>query len=160
MRKMPPQREFAFLIHDVARMMKTCADHAARPCGITRAQWAVLAKVERSEGLKQSELADMLDIQPITLTRLIDRLCEAGLLERRPDPDDRRAKRLYLLPAAKPLLDRMWIIGNELMATICAGVDDADLTRTIGQLALVRDNLRQLIERRTSAPAGEQRLHA
>ena len=160
MRQLPPQREFAFLIHDVARMMKTSADHAVRPCGMTRAQWAVLSKVERFEGLKQTELADMLDIQPITLTRLIDRLCDAKLLERRPDPDDRRAKRLYLLPAAKPILERLWPIGNELMASVCAGISDADLARTIGQLTLMRDNLRQLIEQRTSASAEDEKRHA
>ena len=63
---------------------------------MTRAQWAVLFRLERNEGLKQSELAEMLDIQPITLTRLIDRLCDNGLIERRSDPNDRRAKRLFL----------------------------------------------------------------
>jgi MarR family transcriptional regulator for hemolysin len=149
MRKLPPQREFAFLLHDVARMMKTSADHAVRPCGMTRAQWAVLSKVERFEGLKQTEL-----------TRLIDRLCDAKLLERRPDPDDRRAKRLYLLPAAKPILDRLWPIGNDLMASVCAGISDADLALTIGHLTLMRDNLRQLIEQRTSASPEEDKLHA
>jgi MarR family transcriptional regulator for hemolysin len=141
-------------------MMKTCADHAVRPYGMTRAQWAVLSKVERCEGLKQTELADMLDIQPITLTRLIDRLCDAKLLERRPDPDDRRAKRLYLLPAAKPILDQLWTIGNGLMASVCAGIGDADLSRTIGQLTMMRDNLRQLIDQRTSASPEGEKLHA
>jgi MarR family transcriptional regulator, transcriptional regulator for hemolysin len=160
MRKLPPQREFAFLLHDVARMLKTCADHAVRPYGMTRGQWAVLAKVERFEGLKQTELADMLDIQPITLTRLIDRLCDSGLIERRPDPDDRRAKRLFLKPAAKPILERLWSIGNDMMRKVCAGVDDADLTRTVGQLALVRDNLRHIIEQRTSGQPERQKLHA
>ena len=66
---------------------------------MTRAQWAVLARLESNEGLKQSELAEMLDLQPITLTRLVDRLCANGLIERRADPNDRRAKRLYLTPA-------------------------------------------------------------
>jgi MarR family transcriptional regulator, transcriptional regulator for hemolysin len=160
MRKIPPQREFAFLLHDVARMMRTCADHAVRPCGMTRAQWAVLAKVERQEGLKQSELADLLDIQPITLTRLIDRLCDSGLLERRPDPDDRRAKRLYLTPAAKPILDRLWIIGNDMMRRVLAGVDEADLARAIGLLTTARDNLRHIIEQRTSGEPERQVSHA
>ena len=160
MRKLPPQREFAFLLHDVARMLRTCADYAVRPYGMTRGQWAVLAKIERSEGLKQSELADMLDIQPITLTRLIDRLCDSGLIERRADPDDRRAKRLYLTPAARPVLDRLWTIGNDLMRAVLAGVDDAELGRTIGQLSIVRDNIRQLIDQRTSGHPERQKLHA
>src|SRR6266849_1289721 len=108
---MPLEREVAFNINDVARLLKTYADQRARDYGMTRAQWAVLARVERAEGLKQIELADTLDIQPITLTRLIDRLCDNGLLERRSDPDDRRAKRLFLTPTARPALDGLARIG-------------------------------------------------
>src|SRR5262245_24787883 len=100
-----PLREFAFLLSDVARLLRTRADQKARQFGMTRAQWAVLARLQRSQGLKQSELAEMLDLQPITLTRLLDRLCANGLIERRPDPDDRRANRLFLTPAAGPLME-------------------------------------------------------
>jgi len=75
-------REFAFIINDVARMLRTYADYKGAQFGVTRAQWAVLARLDRFEGLKQSELAEMLDLQPITLTRLLDRLCENGLIER------------------------------------------------------------------------------
>src|ERR1044072_2882403 len=107
MRPRNVRREFAFLINDVARLLRTHADQRARAFGMTRAQWAVLARLESNEGLKQSELAEMLDLQPITLTRLVDRLCAAGLIERRADPGDRRAKRLYLTPAARPLMDRL-----------------------------------------------------
>ena len=100
-------REILFTISDVGRLLRTYADQKARLHGMTRAQWAVLLRLERREGLKQSDLAEDLDIQPITLTRLVDRLCDNGLIERRPDPNDRRAKRLYLTPAARPLLDRI-----------------------------------------------------
>ena len=100
-------REILFTISDVGRLLRTYADQKARLHGMTRAQWAVLLRLERREGLKQSDLAEILDIQPITLTRLVDRLCDNGLIERRPDPNDRRAKRLYLTPAARPLLDRI-----------------------------------------------------
>ena len=99
MRPRNPRREFAFVLNDVARLLRTYADQRARQLGMTRAQWAVLARLEHAEGLKQSELAEMLDLQPITLTRLVDRLCANGLIERRPDPNDRRAKRLYLTAA-------------------------------------------------------------
>src|SRR6478752_4456024 len=74
----PIKREFAFTIMDVARLLKTYADQRARQFGISRAQWAVLIRIDRSEGLKQTELADMLDLQPITLTRLLDRLSDLG----------------------------------------------------------------------------------
>ena len=100
-----PNREFAFLLNDVARLLRTCADQKAAEFGMTRAQWAVLARLDRSEGLKQCDLAEMLDLQPITLTRLLDRLAENDLIERRADPNDRRAKRLFLTTAARPLLD-------------------------------------------------------
>jgi MarR family transcriptional regulator, transcriptional regulator for hemolysin len=101
-------------------MLRTYADEKTGRLGITRAQWTVLARLDRFEGLKQSELAEMLDLQPITLTRLLDRLCAGGLIERRPDPNDRRANRLYLTPAARPLLERLAKLGEELMATALA----------------------------------------
>src|SRR5271154_5786417 len=116
-------REFAFTLNDVARMLRTYADQKASQFGITRAQWVVLVRLDRFEGLKQAELAEMLDLQPITLTRLLDRLCDNGLIERRLDPTDRRAKRLFLTAAARPLLERLADLGEELMATALAGVD-------------------------------------
>src|SRR5581483_1309673 len=112
MRPATPHREIGFLISDVARLLRTFLDQQARRFGMTRAQWAVMARLERAEGLKQSELAEILDIQPITLTRLVDRVCESALIERRADPDGRRAKRLFLTPAAKPVMDRLHAIGE------------------------------------------------
>ena len=109
----PVNREIAFNIMDVARMLRTYADQRARQFGISRAQWVVLVRLDRSEGLKQSELAEILDLQPISLTRLLDRLAENGLIERRPDPNDRRANRLYLTPAARPLLIELADLGQE-----------------------------------------------
>src|SRR5580658_5940787 len=105
-------REFAFTINDVARMLRTFADYKAAQFGITRAQWVVLARLDRFEGLKQSELAEMLDLQPISLTRLLDRLSDSGLIERRADPTDRRAKRLFLTAAARPLIERLGDLGG------------------------------------------------
>src|SRR5271154_1926762 len=95
-------REFGFMLNDVARLLRTYADHKAAQFGMTRAQWAVLVRLDRFEGLNQSELAEMLDLQPITLTRLLDRLCGSGLIGRRSDPTQPRAKRLYLMPTARP----------------------------------------------------------
>ena len=115
-------REFAFIINDAARMLRTYADYKGAQFGVTRAQWAVLARLDRFEGLKQSELAEMLDLQPITLTRLLDRLCNNGLIERRADPNDRRAKRLFLTPAARPLLEQLGALAEETLGTALAGV--------------------------------------
>jgi MarR family transcriptional regulator, transcriptional regulator for hemolysin len=151
-------REFAFTLNDVARLLRTYADHKAAQFGITRAQWAVLVRVERAEGLNQSELADTLDIQPITLTRLLDKLCDSGLIERRPDPSDRRAKRLFLMPAARSLLEQLIVLGEETMANTLAGLDRATVQKMIEQLAVVKDNLRRLIAQRDAeTAAGERR---
>jgi MarR family transcriptional regulator for hemolysin len=150
MRPRNPRRDFAFLINDVARLMRTYADQRARRLGITRAQWAVMVRLEQTEGLKQSELADMLDLQPITLTRLIDRLCANGMVERRPDPHDRRAKRLYLTPLARPLMDRLSEMGNEMMGTVLEGFDLATLERTILELEITKENLKSAIAKRAA----------
>jgi MarR family transcriptional regulator, transcriptional regulator for hemolysin len=147
-----PNREFAFLLNDVARLLRTSADHKAAQFGTTRAQWAVLARLERSEGLKQCELAEMLDLQPITLTRLLDRLADNGLIERRADPNDRRAKRLFLKPAARPLLERLAALGEDLMSTALAGIDRASVELMLTKLATVKDNLRSSIQRAPTNP--------
>jgi MarR family transcriptional regulator for hemolysin len=141
-------RELAFAINDVARLLRTYADHEARRFGMTRAKWAVLARLDRFEGLKQTELAEMLDLQPITLTRLLDGLADNGLIERRPDPDDRRAKRLFLTPAARPLLARLSALGDDLMATALAGLEAPDLDVLLERLTAVKDNLRTAIHKR------------
>src|SRR3979411_2733646 len=96
------------------RLVRAYADKQAARYGITRAQWAVLAKVERAEGLKQTELAEQMEMQPITLTRLIDGLSDNGWIERRSDDSDRRVNRLYLRKAARPLLAKLSGLRSEL----------------------------------------------
>jgi len=150
-------REFAFLLNDVARLLRTYADHMAAQFGMTRAQWAVLVRLQRSEGLNQSELAELLDLQPITLTRLLDKLCDSGLIERRPDPADRRAKRLFLTPAARPVLERLGVLGEETMANTLAGVDRDNVEQMVSKLAIVKDNLRRLIQQRDAEGARGER---
>lgn len=154
MKPVPLEREVAFTINDVARLLRTYADQRAGEFGMTRAQWAVLARVQRTEGLKQSELADILDIQPITLTRLIDRLDDNGLIERRHDPQDRRAKRLFLTPAAGPVIERLNRLGNDMMTLVLSGIERPALEALLSQLFTMKDNLRQAIQRR--AEAGEE----
>ncbi|MGE3150870.1 MAG: MarR family winged helix-turn-helix transcriptional regulator [Pseudorhodoplanes sp.] len=147
-----PNRELSFLINDVARLIRTYADQRARQFGMTRAQWAVLVRLQVVEGLKQSELAEMLDIQPITLTRLLDRLCANGLIERRPCPDDRRANRLYLTPAAAPIIKRLGELGEDLMSTVLAGIDKPTVALMLTQLGIAKANLRRAIQNRPAEP--------
>jgi MarR family transcriptional regulator for hemolysin len=147
MPEQPVKREIAFSIIDVARMLRTYADQMARQFGISRAQWGVLVRLDRSEGLKQSELAEILDLQPISLTRLLDRLAENGLIERRADPNDRRANRLYLMPAARPLLEQLAKLGAGMMETVLDGLDDKANERLLRNLGTIKDNLRAAIGR-------------
>jgi len=151
------ERDPLVLLSVVARLMRTRADARARTYGMTRAQWAVLVRLDRAEGLNQSELAEMLDLQPITLTRLLDKLADSGLIERRPDPDDRRAKRLFLTPAARPLLEHLGVVGEDIMGAALDGLEPPAIEQMLGQLDVVRGNLRRLIhQRHATAAAGER----
>jgi MarR family transcriptional regulator for hemolysin len=151
MSKVPISREIAIGLIDGARMLRTYADQRARQFGISRSQWTVLMRLDRFEGLKQSELAEVLDLQPISLTRLLDRLAENGLIERRPDPNDRRANRLYLTPAARPLLTQLSELGEDVMGTVLDKMDEASRERLLKDLDAIKDNLRGAIARNANA---------
>jgi MarR family transcriptional regulator, transcriptional regulator for hemolysin len=142
---------FMFTLGELFRLIRVYADKEAARYGITRAQWAVLAKVERSEGMKQTELAEQMEVQPITLTRLIDKLCDNGWIERRGDENDRRVNRLYLRKAARPLLAKLASLRSELTATALEGINPADAHRLLAQLESIKENVRNAIQ----APAGE-----
>ncbi|WP_229178880.1 MarR family winged helix-turn-helix transcriptional regulator [Bradyrhizobium ivorense] len=143
--------DFLFTLGEVFRLIRVYADKEAARYGITRAQWAVLAKVERSEGMKQTELAELLEMQPITLTRLIDKLCDNGWIERRSDENDRRVNRLYLKKAARPLLGKLTGLRSELTATALEGISPTEAHRLLTQLESIKENVRNAIQ----APAGE-----
>jgi MarR family transcriptional regulator, transcriptional regulator for hemolysin len=149
---------FLFTLGEVQRMMRAYADRAAARFGITRAQWAVLAKVERAEGMKQTELAEQMEMQPITLTRLIDKLCDAGWIERRGDETDRRVNRLYLRKAGRALLGKLSGLRSELTATALEGINPADAHRLLSQLEMIKENVRNAIQNTDAdAPKKEQR---
>ena len=141
-KSLSPPREFGFLLSDVARILRNTVDHEARAIGMTRAQWSVLVRVQRHEGLQQAELATALDLAPITLARLVDRLAAMDLVERRPDPEDRRANRLYLTKAAGPVLTRLGAIGERIMKGALKGLDNDDLATLVGHLTHVQSNLK------------------
>ena len=107
---------------------------------MTRAQWKVLFKLTRSPGLRQVELADMLDLEPITLCRIVDRLEEGDLVERTRDPEDRRAWRLHVTPKAQPLVDKLQAIGADLVDQAFSGIDPEQIEITRQVLARVREN--------------------
>jgi MarR family transcriptional regulator for hemolysin len=116
-------------------------DRRARGLGLSRAQWSVLAHLSRNEGIHQGGLADILEVEPITLARMVDRLEAAGFVERRPDPSDRRVKRLHLLEAAAPVLEMMRALGGATREEALAGISAADRDRIIDLLAVMKTNL-------------------
>jgi MarR family transcriptional regulator, transcriptional regulator for hemolysin len=150
---------FLFTLGELHRLMRLYADKQAARHGITRAQWAVLAKVERAEGMKQSELAELMEMQPITLTRLIDRLCDSGWIERRGDETDRRVNRLYLRKAARPLLGKLGGLRSEITATALEGITPADSHRLLTQLEAIKENLRNAIQHPVGEPPKKEQRY-
>jgi MarR family transcriptional regulator for hemolysin len=137
-----PNRELAFALHDVARLLKTYSNQRARELGTTRAQWAVLSRLQRCEGAKQNELAEALDLAPITLGRLIDKLTAAGLVERRDDATDRRANRLFLTEKAAPALKELGALAEDLMGRALAGVDTPTIEAMRKGLITMKANIK------------------
>ena len=142
MSPIPTEREVLFQLVDTARAMRTFMDQCARRHGMTRAQWGVLLRLDRREGMTQAEMADALEIQPISLVRLIDRLCEQKLVERRPHESDRRANRLYLTSKGRATLARLAPLGREISVDVLAGFDEAEVRRLLRQLLRLKDNIR------------------
>jgi DNA-binding MarR family transcriptional regulator len=139
-------KNLLFTVGELARLVRAYADRQAARYGITRAQWAVLTKVERFEGMNQAELAEQMEMQPITLARLVDRLCDNGWIERRDDETDRRVNRLYLRKAARPLLAKLNGLRSEITATAVAGIGPADAQRLLTQLETIKENVRSAIQ--------------
>src|SRR5436190_20209954 len=139
----PMSDSLGFLISDVSRLMRRRFDERARLIGVTRAQWRTLTTLARHEGLNQGSLADLLEVEPITLCRMIDRLEEAGLVERRRDPADRRAWRIHLKPAAAPMLVKLEEMGSAFNADMLAGISAADRETVLRVLGQMRGNLDQ-----------------
>jgi MarR family transcriptional regulator, transcriptional regulator for hemolysin len=137
------RREILFQLNDVARAMRTYIDQCARRHGMTRAQWGVLLRLEREEGMMQAELAESLEIQPISLARLIDRLCDQKLVERRPHPRDRRANRLYLTAKGRATLARLVPLGRRISGDVLATFTDAEAGELLKQLLRIKGNIRK-----------------
>lgn len=136
-----PNRQFGFLMTDIVRLLRRNFARRAQPLGMTESQWRVLARLSGNQGISQAALADMMEIQPISLARLIDRLEAAGLVERRPAPRDRRAFQLYLTPSAAPFLDRIWELGHATREAAMAGLSVKQREQMIDALIAIKANL-------------------
>jgi len=146
-----PEQMLGFVIHDVARLLRRRFEQYARVAelGLTRTQCAVLANLARQQGVNQAQLAQILDIEPITLVRLLDRLQGAGLIERKPDPKDRRAYVLALTAKARPVLARIYDLAEEIYKEAQASFSSAESAELLSQLHRIKSNL----ARRTSEEA-------
>jgi DNA-binding MarR family transcriptional regulator len=136
-----PERNIGWLLHDVARLMRKRFEQNARELGLTRSQCQVLAHLSRNAGIQQGLLADILEVEPITLTRILDRLEEAGLVERRAHPKDRRIRLLSLTAAAHPLLAEIFAIGALTRGEAMEGIADEDRDRLFDILSGMKANL-------------------
>jgi DNA-binding MarR family transcriptional regulator len=141
MNTLPSDKHLGFLINDVARLVRRAFDQKGQSCSLTRAQWQVMAYLFHNEGSNQASVADALDVEPITLSRHIDRLEAMGFVARVPDPADRRARRLHLTESVRPLLDQMKIIGNEVIATALEGISEKESEMLIDLLSRIRSNM-------------------
>lgn len=135
-----PDINVGFLIHDVSRMMRAWFDGRAQELGLTRAQWRVLVHLAGREGLNQSSLAEILELDTVTLGRHIDRLERDGWLERRADPADRRAWCLYLTAASRPTLDKMEAVAADTIAVAMQNVDEGERAQFMKALLQIKSN--------------------
>lgn len=136
-----PTDDFLFLLHDVARLLRIEVDRRARASGMTRAQWVTLIWLDRRPGLSQKELAELLDVEPITVARLVDRLEARGMVERRADPTDRRIWRLHLSEAAGPELAVIARHRAEMAALVARGLSPHAIAAMTEDLARVKTTI-------------------
>lgn len=136
-----PDRNVGFLLHDVSRLLRKNFDRRARALGLTRAQWRVLAHLAPRQGINQTALAEILEIENMTVARHIDRLEETGWVERRPDPGDRRAWHLYLTDKARPILDQMEVLAVETQEEAMAGLSPDERRGLLGLLLSMKRNM-------------------
>ncbi len=148
------QPTLGFLIHEVARLMRKRFEQNARDCGLTRSQWQVIVNLAKNEGIHQAALADMLEIEPITLVRILDKLAARGLIERRQHETDRRIWLLFLTNAAHPIIADMQPMAEVTRSEALLGVSAEDRVRLFDILNLMKSNLLTA----SRAPAAEKEV--
>ncbi len=129
-----------------SRFLRNYIDHRAKGRGTTRAQWIVLFRLRDQEGLSQVDLADVLELQPISLVRLLDRLVEHGLVERRHDPRDRRTNRLFLTPSGRQLADDLDSLRDSIASDVLRDVPDAAIDTSLKTLRDIKERVKTFAE--------------
>ncbi len=152
--KRPLRRELVFQLVETSRLLRTYVEQRARQLGTTRAQWGVMSRLRRQEGLNQASLAEQMDLQPISLARLLDRLQSQNLIERREDPADRRAYRLFLTPEGRALVDELDSVRTEIADEILGEAEEGAIQSALGTLSTIREQIRARSEDKAPAAAG------
>jgi MarR family transcriptional regulator for hemolysin len=157
MTHLSPGKSLAIVMHDVSRLLRRRVDKAAQTIGLTSAQWRVLAYLARAEGSNQASLADHMDMEPITLSRHLDRMEAGGMLERRADPNDRRAHRLFLTDSGRKLIEGFRVVTVEVMKDFTEGVSEEEIAIATDILTRMRANLTgKAVETPPVAPSPEK----
>jgi DNA-binding MarR family transcriptional regulator len=138
------KRQLVAQLVESSRLLRNYIDHRSKERGTTRAQWIVLFRLRQNEGLSQVDLADVLELQPISLVRLLDRLVEHGLLERRHDPKDRRANRLFLTTKGKKLVDDLDSLRDAIATDVLRDLPDNALRTSLDTLREVKERIKAL----------------
>jgi MarR family transcriptional regulator, transcriptional regulator for hemolysin len=140
------KRQLVSQLVESSRLLRNYIDHRAKGRGTTRAQWIVLFRLREQEGLSQVDLADVLELQPISLVRLLDRLVEHGLLERQHDPRDRRANRLFLTAAGRQLVDDLDSLRDQIAETVLERVPSSSIQTSLETLRTIKERIKGLGE--------------
>jgi DNA-binding MarR family transcriptional regulator len=140
------KRQLVAQLVESSRLLRNHIDHRAKTKGTTRAQWIVLYRLRQQEGLSQVDLADVLELQPISLVRLLDRLVEHGLLERRHDPKDRRANRLFLTPRGRQLVDDLDSLRDAIATDVLQGVPTEAIEASLTTLRDIKERIKALAD--------------
>ncbi len=138
------KRQLVAQLVESSRLLRNYIDHRAKSRGTTRAQWIVLFRLRQQEGLSQVDLADVLELQPISLVRLLDRLVEHGLLERRHDPKDRRANRLFLTESGRQLVDDLDSLRDAIATDVLHDLPDDAIKTSLSTLHEIKDRIKAL----------------
>jgi DNA-binding MarR family transcriptional regulator len=144
------QFRFGYLLHDVSRTRRTLIDHWMKPLGITRAQWSLLSALSRggNDGMMQVDLARLLEVGKVTIGGLVDRLEISGHVERKAEPNDRRAKRVYITEQGWKMIRNMISVAERMNKKILVGVSDRDLATVERVLLAVKSNIKAALQER------------
>ena len=153
-------RNFGFLLSETSRRYVLRFEQRARAISLTLPQCKVLVRLETYKGISQTKLAELVGVEPMTMVRILDRMEADGLLERRPDPEDRRARRLYLTRKAKPVLDEIWHLAELTRAEMFAGISRQEREAFIGVLERVHSNVCALQGKAIEVPEGVEATQA